>query len=1027
MKTLNGFYFQLTGLSGRIFAARRVLVLGIPLLFIHTCIFSQVLINEGTNKNYQNYPDEDGEYPDWIEIYNTGSDTIDLLNYSLTDKLNNPTKWTFPNVVLPPGEFKTIFCSGKDRKPITGFQQVVNTGTYNPVIGWNTHTLTNPFAWDGVSNILINTCSYSSAGYTVNSQFNQSATPFLSTVFSFADGSEAACYANYGTPVYLRPNMKINGFTIGTGTIQNSPYDYPAPYGNWYWGARNQILIPGSELTAAGMTAGEITSLAFDVADTYTGTVYDYIEIHMKLVSSGSVASSFVPVNPNNHLHTNFKISNTGETIALFSPEQVFLSYLFVNCENLDNSCGFLPDGSANLYYFDVSTPSGSNSTASNYTGYLTAPVIQIPSGFYDLPLQVSIIDQNTGPVSVYYTLDGSDPTTGSTLYTGSPLNVTTTTVLRARSFTSELLPSPIVSSTYFFNVNHTTPVLSVITDEANLYGSSGIFTNWWYDWERAAYVDYFDSAKQLIFSQKAGIQIDGGAGGSRSHPQHSFRVELDDGVLGDGPVYYPLIPNRPDRIKYGKIYLRNGSNQYLSYPYKDACQVEGMANETKNYYSAWRPVSVYINGSYFGLYELREKLNTEFFETLEEADPETMDILSLSYWYGGALRAVKGSTDSFFISYDAFLDLNTADTSFWTQADQYFDMEWYTDYIIGESWMGNVDWPWNNIRIYRSDKTGYRWRFCLIDLELAMDPGGWTNCYSDHILHMLSQSSSIPYINIWLKSMENQRFRNYFINRFADLMNTTYLPERLIAIENSFYNQTVTEMYNEYMRWGDPGNINQQMENFHNNHLVFQNQLLLRTAQVRNHIQSHFLLPNQVDVTLDIFPEGSGKIHISTITPSVYPWEGVYFNGIPIKIEAVGHAGYQFSHWAPNELITEPMNPVFIGILNEETITFTAVFEALTTSASQAMQQSAKFSVFPNPSHDRFLLKVNHGNLLDLSYQVLDLNGRVVLRGNLTNPASETIIETGFLPPSVYLLHIYNPSGTVERLRFIKTSGKSH
>jgi hypothetical protein len=341
-----------------------------------------------------------------------------------------------------------------------------------------------------------------------------------------------------------------------------------------------------------------------------------------------------------------------------------------------------------------------------------------------------------------------------------------------------------------------------VITDEINLYGPTGIFDNWWYDWERSAYVEYFDSTKQLIFSQSAGIQVDGGAGGSRSHPQHSFRVELDDAVLGEGPVDYVMIPNRPERTKYGKFYLRNGSNQYLSFPYKDACQVEAMAAETQCYYSAWRPVSVYINGSYFGLYELREKMDAGYFEALDNADPDSLDILSLSYWYGGVLRAVEGCADSFYTSYDSFLQLDPSDTSYWSSADQYFDLNWYTDYIIGETWMGNTDWPWNNIRIYRSDQTNFRWRFCLIDLELALLPGGWTDCNIDHIAFILSQSPSIPYVNIWLKSMQNERYRNYFINRYADVMNTVYLFDRLSAIDNNFYAQTVIEMPKEYARW---------------------------------------------------------------------------------------------------------------------------------------------------------------------------------------------------------------------------------
>lgn len=122
-------------------------------------------------------------------------------------------------------------------------------------------------------------------------------------------------------------------------------------------------------------------------------------------------------------------------------------------------------------------------------------------------------------------------------------------------------------------------------------------------------------------------MQIDGGAGGSRSHAQHSFRIEMSHPVIGDGSVNYPIIPNRPNRTKYSNMYLRNGSNLFMILPHKDASAVMGMCEETNNYFSAWRPISVYINGSYFGLYELREKFDTEYFKTLEGANPDSVDI----------------------------------------------------------------------------------------------------------------------------------------------------------------------------------------------------------------------------------------------------------------------------------------------------------------------------------------------------------------------------------------------------------------
>ena len=120
---------------------------------------AQVIINEGSNRNYTTIPDEDYEYSDWIELYNNGNSPVSLHGYTLTDDINDTLKWQFPNITIPPGGFKIVFCSGKDRKPLTAFQQVAHITGYTPVIGWNTHTFSTPFLWDGLSNIIINICN----------------------------------------------------------------------------------------------------------------------------------------------------------------------------------------------------------------------------------------------------------------------------------------------------------------------------------------------------------------------------------------------------------------------------------------------------------------------------------------------------------------------------------------------------------------------------------------------------------------------------------------------------------------------------------------------------------------------------------------------------------------------------------------------------------------------------------------------------------------------------------------------------
>ena len=898
------------------------------LTFFGNHLKAQLVINEGSNRNYSTIDDEDGEYSDWIEIYNSGDETVNLLNYSLSDRLDEPLKWVFPNIEILAGEFKTIYCSGKDRKPIAGFENVAYITDYTPVTNWNTHNLNEPFYWDGISNILINVCAYNSYQYTSNSVFNQTETDYNSTVYAVQDGTDAICFTGNGTCVNLRPNMKLNDAVIGTGTIQNGNTEYPAPYGNWYWAAKHQMLITAEELTAAGLTEGNITSIAFDVVSTDPNTIYSYIDISMKLVVEDHLTSQFVPLDLSLNQHTNFGINNTGETIYLFSPSQNLLSQLNVNCQDLDNSVGSFPDASSNITIFAPPTPAATNNESQTFSAYLLPPVFSEPSGIYNSTIQISISNPNTTESLITYTLDGSDPTIISQIYYGGIINISSSKVLKAKAFAYNFLPSPLAASSYLFNVNHTTPIVSVVTDNANLYGENGIFDNWQFDWEKAAYVEYFDTDENLIFSQAAGMQIDGGAGGSRSNPQHSFRIELAHSVLGSVPVDYQLIPNRPERTTYSKFYLRNGSNQYLTIPYKDAALVTATCDGTKNYFSSMEPVSVYINGEYFGLYELREKIDAEYFDVYENADAETLDILTLSYWYGLVLRATEGSTEHFFTAFDDFLQIDPEQNNFWDEADQYFDLEYYTDYILAESYAGNRDWPYNNIKIYRSDKTNYRFRFCVVDLELCLNPNGWTSTADDPIGFLFSTDQNIPYIKIWHQCIQNEQYRNYFINRFADLMNTAYNTERILSVENEYYEKMLPEMPNEFERWGDPNQIPQQMEMFNNNHEILQSELSARTGYVREFINTGFELGGQVSVTVDATPANAGKIKINTVIPNELPWTGVYFNGNPVTISAIPNAGYEFDYWQPNPIIGSGNNNQTINVNIFTSANFTAVFD---------------------------------------------------------------------------------------------------
>jgi hypothetical protein len=989
-------------------------------LFIDLLVFSQLKINEGCNKNYQSLLDENEDTPDWIELYNSGSSSINLSNYFLSDNIASPQQWQLPNANLAPGEYQTVFCSGKNRIGSTPFSSVLNQTAFNPVNGWNLHTLTTPFIWDGVSNVVLNVCSYNSTQYTSNSSFFQTATSFPSTLASFNDGNDNSCSANLGGVYNQRPNVKINSTQIGFGTIQNSGTDYPAPYGNWYWCARHQFLFRADELIAAGLSAGQITSISFQVAGT-SGEFYDYLSLSMNYTTLNELETSFMP-EAGNKLHTNFKLDGNGETVYLFNNSEQLVHSLNVQSPQTDVSVGLFPDGNTNVKWL-VPSPEATNNVSPSFTDTLKEPLFSLQSGVYSSIIEVALDNPNTDSSKMVYTLDGSTPSFNSTVY-NEPIQVIGNTIVRTKVFpidTNGVLPSNVASSSYLIGVAHTTPILMVTTDASNLYGPNGIFDNFTTDWIKPAHAVYLKEGigHPFLFETRTAMRMDGGAGGSRSHPQHSFRLSFAHGALGENPIEYPLIPDRPNRTKYSDIYLRNGSNQYLALPYKDASQVRMMSEGTGNYYSAFRPVSVYINGQYFGLYELREKFNSEYFEVHDGANKDSVELLSLSYFYNLVLRAVEGNVDNFWNSYESFLGISPNQSDFWNLADQHFDLKHYSDYIIGESWMGNVDWPQNNIKIYRSDKTNKRWRFALIDLELSLQPNGWTSCTDNHIRYMLDRDPNIPYINIWLKSIQNEFYRNYFINRFADLMNTSYSNEKILETEESFFLSMYPEMDNEYARWGDPNNVQGQLNQFYQNHLTFRSELACRNAVIRNNLVSEFNLTKKVNVNLAIEPDSSGFIQLNTIKPEVYPWTGVYFDGVPIEMSPVAKPGYEFSHWKPNVYISDTLTDTVSCNVALTNTTFTAVFRKIPEPPDGP---EIHFTLYPNPASEQFTLEHDNKTLASgCSYEIYDLNGRKIQFGEINSIGLKTEIQISQLRSAMYLIRISQGNTTLQTFRFVK------
>jgi len=672
-------------------------------------IDAQVVLNEVSNKNFTSILDNDGDNEDWIELYNPTDSIVDITGWFITDNKKRPTKWSFNNQAISENSHLLIFASGKDRnstpqnyywrtaiQPSETFKYIVpSDSTFGD---WNSLAFDDKEWLSG------------QAGFGYGDNDDSTIVPegtivvYVRKSFNFSvtgNFHEALLHIDYddGFIAY------INGVEVCRSGITGTPtWNSLADYNHEAYmkdGGLPKSFFVNKEVLDSILVEGE-NVLAIEVHNVGSSSSDLSLIPFLSILVSDSTLYYPVPdwflQTINNELHSNFKISSKGETIYLFNNHKVVQDSLEVDVDELNYSVGRAYDGSDSLAQFSKATPGKSNNISTPYfNGYEQMPYYSHAAGYYSDSINV-FMNSHTSDVNITYTIDGSDPDESSLLYTGNPIKLITTTTIRARSYSStNKMPSKIHTATYILNEEYDIPVLSVSTNNEHLYGESGIFTNWKESWNKPCFVEYFNTIDTLSFSQFAGIQMDGGAGGSRFLDQHSFRIEPGNGTFGEGDLKYKLIPDRPERKSYSSFYLRNGSNQHLVLPYKDALEVKAMGKNTHNYYSAYRPVIVLINGKYFGVYELREKINEDYLQRNYNMDTDSIDLLGVSYFKGGDLLANEGTTDQFHADYNKFISMDPKSIEYLDEVSEFLDLNNYTDYVIAQSWINNIDWAFNN------------------------------------------------------------------------------------------------------------------------------------------------------------------------------------------------------------------------------------------------------------------------------------------------------------------------------------------
>lgn len=452
-------------------------------------------------------------------------------------------------------------------------------------------------------------------------------------------------------------------------------------------------------------------------------------------------------------------------------------------------------DGGTEWGYTATPTPGKSNNGNTFASVRLDAPVVDTGSCLFTgtLSFHVTIPESAT----LYYTTDGTCPTktNGKTSPNGS-FATTTTTTYRFRLFADGKLPSEVVTRSFIKrDKTYTLPVISVVTDPDNLYDDSiGVYTdgvngisgrgisyksNRNMDWERPVNFEYITADNKMVANQEATFYISGGW--SRHWLPSSFKIKAEKIYEGVNSIDYQFFDSKPFN-KHKVLLFRNGGNDTWG-RMKDAC-IQEVIRRSGMYVDgqAWRPVHVFMNGSYLAMLNLREPNNKFFAYSNYGIDTDNVDALEMGAESSQFVLKAGDRT-----AYSKMYSYATSGTSQNYEAlCGLLDIDEYINYMAVECYLGSSDWLMNNnnLKIFRSRDDDGKFHHVLFDLDAAFD---YTN--------MLTQFKNSPSKNnstyMFSKLATVSSFKRRFIDAYCIVNGSVFEPNRVKAICTEMGNAT--------------------------------------------------------------------------------------------------------------------------------------------------------------------------------------------------------------------------------------------
>jgi len=687
-------------------------------------------------------------------------------------------------------------------------------------------------------------------------------------------------------------------------------------------------------------------------------------------------------------LHTGFLPVESGANLRLTTVQGVLLDDVDAPELPTDHSWGRYLDGIGKFLILTVPTPGAPNSEK-GYSDILAPPGFSIQPGFYSNSLMLEL-HHTDDEATIFYSTDGSVPDTSSKRYEGpvgldfrseepNRVSMIRTTppegeergygwfppsvlldkghTIRAVAVKTGSLPSPPATGTWFPGLDEPDiPVLSLTVPEffffdnehgiyvpGAIYDSLGFGDDAWGrpnanyfergpEWEVEASLEWFEEGGRL-FQQDIGVRIHGG--GSRVMPQKSLRLYARSDY-GQTHFRHQVFPEEP-YSEFKRLILRNSGQDFFRHGtmFRDAF-MQRLVSDLHVETQAYRPSILFLNGEYWGIHNIRERYDKHYFERRFDVREEHLDLLTRRH-------LVKEGSDGHYLDMLAYIENNgLEEQEHLDNVSNMMDLQNFIDYNILQIFFRNTDWPGNNIDFWRysgppnphiTEQDG-RWRWLVFDLDFGFGLlEGHSAVEFDMLQFVLDPVEATyanqPWASFLLRSLlENHDFRDAFLRRFSDLMNTTFATDHMKSLVHEMADAIRPEIPRHINRWSHPPSLRHWEQHVDIKSHFAEQRPEHQIAHLRNYfdlqepVAVSMVLPepqagrvclNTLDLGLPIQkPEYSGK---STLDDGSTTWEGRYFPDVPLHLKARASAGYRFDHWVINgDTIPDPEIEMYPG-----------------------------------------------------------------------------------------------------------------